>query len=56
MGVSPRKTFFGLLSLWTVYMGGVDGGAVHDVVLKDMTGGVPISPLRALDSFALRCL
>lgn len=49
--VNPRKALFGLLSLWAVYMGGVDGG----VGLRGMTGGMPISPFRALRLFALLC-
>ncbi len=56
MTADPRKALFGLLSLWTVYKGGVDGGAAHNVGLRDMTGGVPISPFRALEFFALLCL
>lgn len=56
MGRYRRNAFFGLLSLWIVYMGGVDGGTFHNVGLRDMTGGMPGSLLRALDFFALRCL
>ena len=58
-GVRPREVVFMrmraenalllLLSLWTVCMGGVDGGAAHSVGLGDMTRGVSIDPLRSLD-------
>jgi len=53
MGMRPEKVLLLLLSLWTVCMGGIEGGTAHSVSLGDTIGGVFIGPFRGLDFLAL---
>jgi hypothetical protein len=53
MGMRPEKVLLLLLSLWTVCMGGIDGGTAHSVGLGDTIGGVFSGPFGGLDFLAL---